>query len=272
MSELFEAVAALRALGAIPAAEQVRLSFAGPLVEITLDSPEARNGLSLGMMLALGEAVSGLASAHEVAAVVLRAEGPVFCAGGDLREVRSSWGTPEGGRVVSAAMGAILDALLQLPAVVVAAVQGPAIGGGAELLTAADVRVLGPAAAFEFRQVRLGVACGWGGARRLPLHVAGATASAWLLTGARVSRDVAVAHGYAFAADEADAGARAFLAPVLAAPVAAVRAQKTQIASARALWLGDRSADVSAFASVWGGAAHRAALDRAVPGRGGDGS
>jgi enoyl-CoA hydratase/carnithine racemase len=260
MTELEAATRMLRGLGATAEPDRLRVTRDGALATFTLDSPGARNGLSLGMMLTLGEEVAGLASRDEVAAVLLRAEGPAFCAGGDLREVRSSWGTPEGGRAVAAAMGAILDALLQLPAVVVAAVHGPAIGGGAELLTAADVRVLGPEGAFEFRQVRLGVACGWGGARRLPLHVAAPTATTWLLGGARVDREAATRTAYAIGADDAEAGARAFLASVLASPVAAVRAQKTQIAAARAPWLGDRTADVAAFASVWGGPAHRAAL------------
>lgn len=262
MTELEAALAALRGLGAAPAPERVRWAREGALATVTLDSPEARNGLSLGMMRTLGEGVAALAAADDVAAVLVRAEGPVFCAGGDLREVRASWGTPEGGRVVAAAMGTILDALLQLPALVVAAVRGPAIGGGAELLTAADLRVLGADGAFEFRQVRLGVACGWGGARRLPLHVPAPTATAWLLTGARVDRGAAVAASYASAADDAEAGARSLLAPVLAAPIAAVRAQKAQIVAARAPWLGDRTADVDAFVSVWGGPAHRAALAR----------
>lgn len=257
---LTEARELLRGLAAgVPAGEgRVHLLRHGTWAELVLDHPGARHALSLAMMRALGDAVAALVEGPEVA-VVLRSTGPTFCAGGDLKEVRSHWGTPEGGLAVARSMTVILDALLDLPQVVVAVVQGAAIGGGAELTTAADHRVFGPEARVEFRQVKLGVAAGWGGVGRLALHVPRPVAVDWLLRGGSQSPSTLGAAGYgdAVTGDPREA-ALSWLEPVLAAPPAAVRAAKAQIVASRP-W-GQRDAETDAFGAVWGGPAHRRAL------------
>lgn len=250
-------IAALESLRVGPSEGAVHLLSDGHLAEVVLDNPGARHALSLGMMIGLARAVQRLHDGPEVA-VILRSAGGTFCAGGDLREVRSTWGHAEAGRVVAQAMGEVLDALLQLPQAVVVALEGPAIGGGAELSTAGDHRVVGPGGLVAFRQVALGVACGWGGARRLGLHLPGPVAARWLLAGEPQDAAALVDAGYASAAPDAVAGARAWLAPILGHPPEAVRAVKRQLAASRTL--GDRAADVDAFVSVWGGPAHRRAL------------
>lgn len=75
--------------------------------------------------------------------------------------------TREGGRLMSALMTDTLTRLYQLPVVTLAAVEGMAIGGGAELLTAMDYRIVNPDVTIRFVHAHMGVCPGWGGATRL---------------------------------------------------------------------------------------------------------
>lgn len=255
---LDQARGALLSLGeGLPAREgHVRLDASMPIAKITLDFPAARNALTVSMMGELAEAVSVLRNFAGVAVIVC-ANGPVFCSGGHLEDVQTALLEPGRGLAMARAMTAVLDALLELPCITVAAVNGPALGGGAEILTACDHRVLSRAASVRFVQAKLGIAPGWGGAHRLMRHVGRGTALRWLSTAATVSPDDALAAGFADSVVDGDAvaGAGAFLAPVLALPHDAIRAVKAQL-------VGARDDEASPFAAVWGSDVHRAALAR----------
>lgn len=230
----------------------------GALVRIRWRDASARHALSLSMMVQWARAVRWLRS-QPVSAVWLQGgDATAFCAGGNLREVEAGLGTPEAGVAMSWAMTTVLDALVVQPAVVVASVAGPAVGGGCELMTAADHRIWSSGGRAMWRQARLGVAPGWGGARRLTGLVGRRTALRWLTTGATVEPPEARTSGLAdrvVAADALDQAVEDFLEPVLARPVAAVRACKRQVVSASAQEAA--RAQVDAFASVWGGPSHQ---------------
>jgi len=182
----------------------------------------------------------------------------MFCAGGHLGEVRSTLSSREAGRDMALAMGAVLDGLLAQPALVVAAVEGTAVGGGAEILTAADFRVLHRDARIHFVHVRLGVAPGWGGAGRLVAHLGRARALRTLAAAAPLTAEGALGLGLADAVVDGSAidGALAFLEPFRALPAAAIRAVKAQVVGA-----GDPAVQADRFCEVWGGPDHRAALE-----------
>ena len=145
--------------------------------------------------------------------------------------------------------------LAMVPFVSVALVNGPALGGGAELATACDLRVCGSRGYLHFVHGALGVAPGWGGAQRLRAIV-GRTAALRVLTSAgKIGPEEGLAIGlFDAVAVEASAAALALSAPILTLPTAAVRAMKQQIAAT------ERSAEATAFATVWGGPDHRVAL------------
>ncbi|HMV68902.1 MAG TPA: enoyl-CoA hydratase/isomerase family protein, partial [Myxococcota bacterium] len=171
-AELAEAIAELSQLaGAHPASPgRVTLRSEGRAGSLTLEHPEARNAVSIAMMRDLALAVEAALRAG-LDTIVLRGAGAGFCAGGYLPEVRRALVEPEGARAMCAGMTAVLDALSASPALVIAAIDGPAVGGGVELALAADVRVIAPGAWMELRQARLGVTAGWGGAHRLVRRV-----------------------------------------------------------------------------------------------------
>ncbi len=236
----------------------VRLSTAGAIARLELDNPRARNALTLRMMSELLEAVVAL-RAWDGAALILCAKGPVFCSGGHLGEVQAAIRDREAATAMSLAMTAVLDGLLALPLISVAALGGSAIGGGAEVATATDFRVATGAARVHFVHGRLGIAPGWGGTGRLVGHV-GARAALGVLTRAEpLGAEEALAVGLVDAVvEDPIRGAEAFLEPMLQVIPQATRALKAQVTAARSA---DRALEAEAFAGVWGSPAHRAALD-----------
>lgn len=254
--QLAEAATLLRGLAAGVAGIEGRVltRVSGAVAEVVLDGPRARNALTAGMMADLADAVAW-ARAQDVGVIVVRSstEG-AFCAGGHLRQVREALVAPDAARAMCAGMTAVLDALLDAPQVSVALVDGPAIGGGAELACSADLRVFTSNGTMAWRQASLGVAAGWGGAHRLRDLVGPRRALAWMATGRGIGGPEAVAVGLADALVDDLREADAWLAALAATPAAALRACKRQVRAR------DAADEATAFLDVWGGPAHRRAL------------
>lgn len=253
MTPLDQALEALEALEAeLPTVDgQVLLERRGPLELMTIDAPSSRNALSVAMMTQLARHVRALRRSDALG-LLLRSVGPVFCAGGNLRQVRAGLVAPERGGRMSRAMTVVLDAMRDLPMPSVVVVQGAAVGGGVELATACDARVAHPSAVFDPAQARLGVAAGWGGAGRLSQIMGRTKALRFWLDGRPCSADRALELGLV---DEIAAEPEAVALEWLerwASAGASTRAFKEQIATP------ERASD--AFATVWGAAAHRRAI------------
>ena len=226
---------------------------------LVLDQPEVHNAVSPGMMLDLDAAVRQLEGWSGAAVVVTGAGGKAFCSGGDLRVVREHLVEPGVGRGMSAWMTGVLDRLSALPAVVIAAVEGAALGGGAELLTAADLVVCARTARIGFVHAALGVSPGWGGGRRLRRRIGAQRALRMLALAERHDGEGAAALGVVdVVVDPGRALAEAQrLAMRLAGhPEGAVAAAK------RIATTGDARVEADAFETLWGGPGHLAALAR----------
>jgi 2-(1,2-epoxy-1,2-dihydrophenyl)acetyl-CoA isomerase len=123
---------------------------------IELCTPERRNALDRQAVAELREAFAADGSG----AVLLSAEGPAFCAGGDLRMLGES---ATSGDLVdllltnAAAFADVIEAIVASPRPVVAALDGPAVGGGASLALACDVRIATPRALLVFAWGRYGL-------------------------------------------------------------------------------------------------------------------
>lgn len=245
------------AAGEVRWVEGLHGALTGP--ELVLHNPSARGALTVGMMAALGRAVRA-AEAHDAPVLILRGEAPSFCSGGHLGQVRAGLAHGDRGRRMADAMTVVLDGLAGLSRVVVGVVDGPALGGGAEILTACDHVLCGPGARVGFVQGRLGVAPGWGGAGRLVRRV-GPVRALRLLTAAEVlSGEQAVSAGLADVVHgDLPALLARFLAPVAAVAPASIRAMKRQILAAAPL---TRTGEEAArFTEVWGSAEHLARLN-----------
>jgi len=144
--------------------EKVRVEGGGAVRQIVLARADKRNALDADMLIALTQAFTATPAPDE-RLVVIRAEGPVFCAGLDLRE-------RGGGAVGSASIEAMLHAIELYPLPVVAVVQGDAIAGGNELALHCDFVVASERARFGMSLAKIGLAPTWFLAKKL-LEVAG---------------------------------------------------------------------------------------------------
>ena len=153
--------------------EIIDVAVDGAVRTVTLNRPEKRNALNTEMLSSLYAAFSGEPSSEERVAVI-RANGPVFCAGLDLREREE--GLP-GGDVNIEQM---LDAIQHWPLPVVAVVQGDAIAGGNELALHCDFVVADVEAKFGMSLAQIGLAPSWFLAKKL-LELAGPVATREIL-------------------------------------------------------------------------------------------
>lgn len=149
----------------------------------TVDRPEAKNALDHATLDALLDAVREADSDREIRAGVITGAGHVFVSGGDLRELRDRH-SPQDAERLSDAGYDLTSAINELPFPVIAALSGPAIGGGAELAVACDMRIADVRARIAFKQVRMGVTTAWGTVPRL-VALVGAGTAARLLYGAQ---------------------------------------------------------------------------------------
>lgn len=91
---------------------------------------------------------------------------PIWIAGGDLKELSLLHNSQEA-KIYAQSMGRVCQALCSWPIPIIAAIHGRAIGGGAELALAADIRLGTSATTFEFRQLKMGLSTGYGSAAHL---------------------------------------------------------------------------------------------------------
>lgn len=230
------------------------------VVEIVIDNPGAHNALTPAMMVQFADAV---AAARGARVIVLRGAGDSFCSGGHLAHVRAHLGVPAASRALGTFMGAAVDALVDGDATVIVAAHGAALGGGAELVAAADIALAHRGARIGFVHARFGVTPGFGGAARLVRRVGPVRARRLLLEAEVLAADEALAAGLLDAVlDDPLGEARDTAARIAALPAEA-------IAGARAITRGPGLADAAAreleietFERLWGGPAHRAALER----------
>jgi methylglutaconyl-CoA hydratase len=180
-----------RALGS-RGVSALRLERDGPLLRVTMARPERRNAFDAALIAELTHAFADVGDAR---AVILAGEGGSFSAGADVEWMRSSVDLSHDENVADALrLRALLEALDDCPAPVVARVQGHALGGGCGLVACCDIVVAEPSAQFGFSEVKLGIVpavispfalakIGPGAARR------------WFVTGERFTADVALRIG-----------------------------------------------------------------------------
>jgi enoyl-CoA hydratase/carnithine racemase len=139
--------------------ETITCAVDGPIATVTLNQPETRNALSHAMVAELLRCFTALGGDDHsaVRAVVLRAAGSVFCAGGDVRDL-ATMRSPEENRAAIARLDELLRAINEAPQVIVARIQGAALGGGLGLVCVSDLAIAAESASFAFTEARLGLA------------------------------------------------------------------------------------------------------------------
>jgi len=238
-------------------------------LQITINRPERRNALSLDLIDRIAVAFTDFARDESLKCVVLTAAGDrCFAAGGDLKEldaVRSDADTLAMSRRARTA----LDAIRRFPVPVIGALNGHALGGGAELAMACDLRVAAPLAELGFLQGQLNVTTAWGGGIDLLALLGPARALALLLEARRIPAAEALQLGLlqrVSAPHESihDCTDR-FIAPLLERPVQVLRACKAlAVEYRRALHERLAAVEERGFVASWVHADHWAAAERAL--------
>ena len=193
------------------------------VVTLTLNRPRARNAMNLALAEALSAACRR-AVAAAVRVVLLRAAGPVFCAGADLKERRGM--TDDQVRARRVKGFAAYHAIETLPMPVIAVVEGAAVGSGCEIAAACDFILATPAASFRTPEALWGTV---GATQRLPRVLGKRLAKDMMFTGRTLGAEEALAHGLVtrLVAAEALESTLAEIAGVIAkAPPGALRLAK----------------------------------------------
>ncbi len=145
----------------------VDLELTDGLAVITIDRPQARNAIAPATMEQLEKALDSLAGNPDAQALVIRGAGDrAFVSGGDLKEL-AALRTELEASAMAWRMRSICDRLARFPGPVIAALNGHALGGGAEVAVAADIRIAADDIRIGFNQVALAIMPAWGGAERL---------------------------------------------------------------------------------------------------------
>lgn len=135
----------------------------GAIAVLTLNRPAARNSLSEATLEALGDALTAIAHERSVRAVVLAANGPVFSAGHDLKELNAHRQDDDHGREffkhAMALCSGVMQQIVMLPQPVIAAVQATATAAGCQLVASCDLAVASRSAKFATPGVNIGLFC-----------------------------------------------------------------------------------------------------------------
>ncbi|MCX7141801.1 MAG: enoyl-CoA hydratase/isomerase family protein [Proteobacteria bacterium] len=163
----------------------VLASVENGLLTVTINRPEKRNPLSRAVLARLGEVFEEQRGNDEIVLALLSGAGDKsFAAGGDLRDLEEVRTLDEARALFDLGNGA-LQAIRSFPVPVVAALNGVALGGGAELAVACDVRIAAAHARIGFVQGTLNIPTAWGGGSDLAAIV-GPSSALELLCSARV--------------------------------------------------------------------------------------
>lgn len=193
----------------------VRYEERGHIALVTIDRPERRGAMNLASYRQLAEAWRTAAAAPMVRAVVITGVGDSYCAGADLKEfipmvaegarARAAGGerpiaAPEGTAddPISGGASDLTLAVLRgvdYPKPIVAAVNGPCVASGMEMLLGTDIRLASPDAVFGLPEVKRGLFASGGSTVRLPRQIAYVHAMDLLLTGRHISAQEALAFG-----------------------------------------------------------------------------
>jgi enoyl-CoA hydratase/carnithine racemase len=231
----------------------------GSALLLSLDRPAAGNALDEATITGLRARLDAAAREDALRCVILCGTGRFFCAGGDIKAYRALEDRAALERVFGAARS-LLDAIEAHPLPVIAAMDGYALGGGAELALACDLRIAGAGAVIGFPQLRLGIIPGWDGTERLAALTGRGAAMRLLLSGERLSAEAARAMGLVeIAAENARDAALHLAAGLEAAAPLAIRGAKQALRALALPRAQARNIAAETFARLWFTQDHREA-------------
>jgi enoyl-CoA hydratase len=236
----------------------------GAVTLLRVDRPDQRNAIDFSTMDELEAVLSILEQDASLRALVLTGGRETFVSGGDLKDFQTLV-TAEDGKRMAERMGAILMRVSSLPVPVIAALNGPAVGGGTEVALACDLRIAATNAYFSFRQVTMGIMTAWGGAPRLLALLGFSRSLYYLLTAERISPEQALQMGLVQRVTpegQAVAGALELAQQIVNQPPLAVQAIKRTLRKIQSVPFDAAAAiEVQEFGEVWASEDHQEAVE-----------
>lgn len=183
---------------------QVDLKIDGPLATATLRTDGGLNVLSAAVLDRIEAVATQVRGAAGVRTMLLAAEGKVFVAGANIKELADL--DPAGAKAVSQRGNRAFDAVADLPCVTIARLHGAALGGGFELAMACDFRIAVEGAKIGLPETSLGLVPGWSGISRMAALAGPAVAKRLMFSAGMIPASQARAYGLvdAVAKDEAE--------------------------------------------------------------------
>jgi 2-(1,2-epoxy-1,2-dihydrophenyl)acetyl-CoA isomerase len=178
-------------------APQILLDIAGHVATITLNRPEAMNALADDMREVLLQRLEDCARDANVRCVVITGAGKAFCAGGDIAAM-ARWQENNDNSVLVGRLDVVekvVRLLRSMPQPVIAAVNGPAAGGGMNMALGCDMRLGCEKTLFSESFVKIGLVPDWGGFQSLTRLIGAAKAMELMMTGDRIKAEEALRLG-----------------------------------------------------------------------------
>lgn len=150
---------------------------------ITLNRPDSLNALNSKLTQELEQVADEIANDGSVRVVIITGAGRAFSAGADIKEIMSSGETSIGARLAKGKPLTFFNKIENLDKLVIAAINGLAIGGGCELALVCDLRIASTTAKFGFGEIKIGVIPAGGGTVRTPRFIGIAKAKEMLFFG-----------------------------------------------------------------------------------------
>jgi enoyl-CoA hydratase/carnithine racemase len=173
----------------------IELTLDSHLACITLNRPDKRNALTLGMWGRIPALISEASSAHS-RAIILQGAGGHFAAGADIAEFAYAYANPQAALANHETMQGAMRAIEECSLPVLARIEGTCVGGGCALALACDLRWATPDARFAITPARLGLAYGVADTHRLVRAIGLSRAKELLFTARAINADTALAWGF----------------------------------------------------------------------------
>lgn len=168
----------------------VTVIVADRIGRITLNNPPA-NVLTRSILDQLDRLLGELEADTRLAALVLTGEGRFFCAGADIKELAQVNSTHTGSDLAGRGQ-ALLNRIERFDKPIIAAINGPCLGGGLELAMACHMRIAAAGVTLGLPEITLGLIPGFGGTQRLPRIVGPSRAAEMILTGETITAEQAL--------------------------------------------------------------------------------
>lgn len=212
-------------------------TIANQVALITINRPQAMNALNPATIVELFTTIAELEQQADVHVIIITGAGEkVFVAGGDVALMRTL--TPLQARNVALMAAELFERIEKSACVVIAAINGYALGGGCELALACDLRLAAEQAQLGQPEINLGIIPGWGGTQRLPRLIGISRAKELMFTGERISAQHALKLGlvdHIYPADQLLDHAHKLAQTIAAKPQTAIRIIKEAVNNGMAM-------------------------------------